>query len=372
MAAFEAAGVTIDALVTAQDRGDISFATYDEPHVPPGRPSGRDYAAFRASLGPPGERLREVFVASGLAEPGPASRLSTDEEAYLARVVRLVEATGQPDLAMRVLRLFAEAARRASEATLDIYAEAVRRVAPDTGRLTIDEEYTRLFAPWSPMARDAPRLAAWLTAHHMSRAIDGYSVDAMERQLVELGYLTERAADPPGIAFVDLTGFTRLSDERGDEAAAGMALRLADLARDVAARHGGRVVKLLGDGVLVWLPGARQALDAAVELLGALVAADLPAGHAGVHAGPVIQRDGDVFGRTVNLAARLADAAPSGEIYTSSAVADAMDASGHRLELIGPADLQGIGATPVYRVARAGPTSFPPAGEPPPVAPPSD
>jgi class 3 adenylate cyclase len=74
----------------------------------------------------------------------------------------------------------------------------------------------------------------------------------------------------------------------------------------------------------------------------------------------------------VNLAARLADAAPSGEIYTSSAVADAMDASGHRLELIGPADLQGIGATPVYRVARAGPTSFPPAGEPPPVAPPSD
>jgi len=64
-----------------------------------------------------------------------------------------------------------------------------------------------------------------------------------------------------------------------------------------------------------WFPRDPAALEATISILDALTAAGLPSGHAGVHCGPVIEREGDVFGRTVNLAARLADHAPDGAVY---------------------------------------------------------
>jgi adenylate cyclase len=64
--------------------------------------------------------------------------------------------------------------------------------------------------------------------------------------------------------------------------------------------------------------------------------------HAGVHAGPVIERDLDLFGRTVNLASRIADAAGPGEVLVSEAVAEAVDGATDRFERIGMVELKGI------------------------------
>ena len=163
-----------------------------------------------------------------------------------------------------------------------------------------------------------------------------------------------RLESPPAVAFVDLTGFTRLTEERGDEAAAALALRLGDLTMDTARIHGGRVVKLLGDGVLIRFDDATTAVDATLELLAAMPGAGLPTGHAGVASGPLIVRDGDVFGRTVNLAARISDAAPDGRLWVTADVAAALpdgrfvagEATGRRL--------QGIGAVSLVDVVRAG------------------
>ena len=97
----------------------------------------------------------------------------------------------------------------------------------------------------------APEFARWLTARHLSSAIDTFSVTQTEAYLADNGYLAPTDREPPAISFVDLSDFTRVTQERGDDAAARLALAFADLALRIAPRHGGRVVKLLGDGVLL-------------------------------------------------------------------------------------------------------------------------
>ncbi len=253
-------------------------------------------------------------------------------------------------MAIRAVRVFGEGNRRAAEAAMGVYDEVVAELGAEFLGLPPEEGY-RVLEPWARFARTAPALAGWLAGQHMSRAIDAYSAETTERTLEGLGYIQERDEILPGIAFVDLTGFTRLSEERGDEAAAGVALRLADLARDAAARHGGSVVKLLGDGVLLRFPDVGSAVAGTLDLLDALPGAGLPAGHAGVHRGRVIERDGDVFGRTVNLASRVADVAPSGALYVTLDVVEAVAGLGLAVEPVGPVELAGIGPVPLARVS---------------------
>lgn len=121
-----------------------------------------------------------------------------------------------------------------------------------------------------------------------------------------------------------------MADERltveGLAAAAASATRLADVADEVAARHHGRLVKLLGDGVMLHCPLPSDAARAALALRGAMAPAGLPPAHIGIHAGAVIRRESDYFGRTVNVAARLGALAGLDEILVSAELADLVDA----------------------------------------------
>jgi adenylate cyclase len=93
---------------------------------------------------------------------------------------------------------------------------------------------------------------------------------------------------------------------------------------------------------------------AALSLVRALGEGGAPPAHAGVHAGPVIERDLDLFGRTVNLASRIAGAAGPGEVLVSEAVAEAVDDV--RFERIDEAVLKGIPVpVPLFRVEAEGP-----------------
>ena len=85
--------------------------------------------------------------------------------------------------------------------------------------------------------------------------------------LEKAGFVPPRPISPPAVAFVDLTGFTRLSEERGDQAAASSAMQLATLADEAARRRSGRVVKLLGDRALLRFGGAVDAVEASLDLL---------------------------------------------------------------------------------------------------------
>ena len=173
----------------------------------------------------------------------------------------------------------------------------------------------------------------------------GYGVQRAEMAPDRAGLL-ERAESTPAICFVDMTGFTRLTEEKGDEEAARLATSLAALVNDIARTHGGRAIRWLGDGGLFYFSDARASLAAALEMSERAPSAGLPPTHIGVQAGPVVFRDGDVYGRTVNVASRIADAAEAGEILTTQETVDSVGGATVSFEPARTVELQGV-AEPV-------------------------
>jgi adenylate cyclase len=353
LAGFDQAGIPLDALIAADRAGRISLRYYDELHPAPTPLSGRTYAEFATSAGAAAAHLPGLFAAFGLAEPPADTMLDVDTEALVRELLEIIEAVGRPDLGLRAVRVFGEGARRATDGALAVYGEAVRRSELDVAGLPVDEVYRSVLWPWARFSQQSARLASWLASRHLTRAIDAYSVTQTEEILEANGFVPPRPVHPPAIAFVDLTGFTRLTEERGDEAAAAIALRLGELASDAVRRHDGRLVKVLGDGVLLRFDNLAGAVDGVLDLLEAMPAAGLPTGHAGIAAGYVIDRDNDVFGRTVNLAARIGDAAADGMLLLPSSDADALpEESGYLQDHVDAAALQGIGVVELVAVRR--------------------
>ena len=155
------------------------------------------------------------------------------------------------------------------------------------------------------------------------------------------------------MVFLDLTGYTRLTEERGDEVAAELAATLAGLVHRVSRKHGGRPVKWLGDGVMFHFPDPAGSVHGALDMVRQVPDAGLPPAHVGVNAGPVVLRDGDYFGRTVNLAARIAAVAEPGQVLVSDAVVATVRPEGVRFVEIGPVELKGLGAPVVLHAAEA-------------------
>ena len=157
--------------------------------------------------------------------------------------------------------------------------------------------------------------------------------------------------------FADLSGFTALTEAHGDLDAAITAMRFYDLARIVC---GPRVclVKTMGDAVMLVCRDPEVAAESALRLLEAVNEEKAyPAARAGLHCGPAVERDGDYFGATVNVAARTVDQASPGEVLGTAAIAQALSPSpGICLEDLGATVLRNV-AEPVslYRLRRAAP-----------------
>jgi adenylate cyclase len=94
------------------------------------------------------------------------------------------------------------------------------------------------------------------------------------------------------------------------------------------------------------------AVLAALEMAEAVGRHGLPPAHVGIHAGPVVFQEGDYFGRTVNLAARIAEYARPGEVLVSREVVDAVDEGPVTFTEIGPVELKGVSSTPHLYTAR--------------------
>lgn len=155
--------------------------------------------------------------------------------------------------------------------------------------------------------------------------------------------------------FADLSGYTRLTEESGDEEAARVSLKLAELVNEIASRHRGTVVKMLGDGVHFHFKDPQDAVVASLEIVERVHPAGLPLAHVGVNAGPMIYDEGDYFGRTVNIASRIASQAGSDRIFVGEDVLRHVTPSGFRLVEVGAFELKGI-AKPLtlYEAIRSG------------------
>jgi class 3 adenylate cyclase len=125
------------------------------------------------------------------------------------------------------------------------------------------------------------------------------------------------------VLFADVTGSTRLYEAAGDSKAADAIRKCLELARGATEASGGRVVKTIGDELMAVFPNPDRATQAAARMHMAVNALPAIGGQKlslriGFHAGPIVQRDGDIFGDTVNLASRLAAQATKGQVLTSA------------------------------------------------------
>jgi adenylate cyclase len=176
-------------------------------------------------------------------------------------------------------------------------------------------------------------------------------IDGITAELAASGIVESRGR-PPAMCFLDITGYTRLTSERGDKAAADLADVLGRLVMRVSVEHGGRPVKWLGDGVMFHFKNPGPGVLAALTMAAEVPRAGLPPAHVGLHAGPVVFQDGDYYGSTVNLASRIADYARPGEVLVSRAVVDASTGSAIDFTPIGQVDLKGAPASMELFVAR--------------------
>ena len=135
--------------------------------------------------------------------------------------------------------------------------------------------------------------------------------------------MPETAPNSSTFVFADIAGYTALTEAHGDADAADLAATFCREISEVARASDGEVIKTIGDAVMVRHSDPSQAV-----LLGLTAAHDVMAGHGfpavrvGVHHGPAIDREGDWFGATVNLAARVAAVAAGGEVLVTDAVRD--------------------------------------------------
>ena len=170
----------------------------------------------------------------------------------------------------------------------------------------------------------------------------------------ERGITPKQAKRPPAIAFLDLAGYTALAEERGDEAAAALASDLAGVVHEAAQTQGCRPVKWLGDGVMFHFSDASVAIRSGLELIEKTEKAVKVPARIGIDAGSVVVQDGDYFGRTVNVASRIADYARPHEVLVSDAARDTARLDGVEFELIGDVPLKGVSkAVRLHKAVRA-------------------
>lgn len=155
---------------------------------------------------------------------------------------------------------------------------------------------------------------------------------------------------PQTFLFLDLAGFTALTEAHGDEAAADIAEAFISSVRRLLSDHDAREIKTMGDAVMAHSPDAEAITclaECAIDELGAEHGA--LAIRAGVHTGPAVSRHGDWFGRTVNIAARVAAEATSDELLLTAETLEAAPAFARTRTIVdvGPRRLRNVSA-PVH------------------------
>ena len=350
VSSLTAAGIPLDGLGAAIRSGQVSLDFLDEPAYERfSALSGVTFAELAERTGVPVQMLMLIREAAGSAPPLPDDQVRDEELPYAAFIEFQVKVGFDPAASQGLLRVGGESLRRMAETETDWWRSQVILPAVAAGKRP-DEILGADFA--NRMSMLAER--AILGMYHLqeAKAWTGTIIEGLEMQLAAAG-LHSRLEHPPAMCFLDITGYTRLTQERGDAAAAGLAEQLGRLVQRTSVNHGGRPVKWLGDGVMFFFKDPGPGVVAALEMAAGVVEAGLPPAHVGLHAGPVIFQEGDYYGQTVNLAARIADYARPGEVLVSQEVLDASTGAEIVFREIGPVELKGIAGTVRLHAATA-------------------
>ena len=297
--------------------------------------------------------IERTYTVWSIAVPGRDDRLREDDLEMLSIVAEVHHALGsEEDRTIAGIRYFGENVRRIAESQIRWFRSTIEEPHLASGATQPE------FAPTTiatggrllPLARRAVDVGY---RRHLDHYLLEDVIENIEVALDRAGLAPSGSRTPPGIAFVDLSGYTSLTEREGDASAAEIADRFTEVVRQTTIAAGGRVVKLLGDGAMLHFSSAIDAVRGSLELVARIPSAGLPPAHAGVNAGPVVFRDGDYYGRTVNLAARVADHASPGEVLVTEEAVPLPVPGGLEFVPIEDAELKGLSTrVKLYQVHR--------------------
>jgi len=349
MAAFEDAGVALEDVARGVETGEISFPLGLFMPEPVG--AATTYEELADGIGRSPDLVRRLSGELGF--PPPEDDRVRAEDAEILRLLFSRLDLADDDELSRFARLYGGTIQRLVGSGLQFFDQAVRQRVATLDELSTEEQDRLTYQKAAGYTELVASIVPWLQARHRERSVLEYLVGVTEGFMEERGLTPAQPKQPPAIAFLDLTGYTALAEERGDKAAAELAADLATVVHEASRSHGCRPVKWLGDGVMFYFAEPESAIRSGLALMEqAEKAISVPA-RIGINAGPVIVQEGDYYGRTVNVAARIADYAGPHEVLVSDAAlrSSGLDAGG--FELVGDVPLRGVpSAVRLHRAKR--------------------
>ncbi|MBI1885234.1 MAG: YHS domain-containing protein [Chloroflexi bacterium] len=335
-------GIRLEAIARSVKEGQLGQML--ERHMQEMFPqTGAAYSLAEAAevVGMEAETLRGLVEASGLFDPGEELY---EEDVEAIRRMKLALDVGFPREALvQMARVYGDTLGRAAEAGQRLFHFYVHERLRATG-LSGRELVERTVA----IGEQTGPLVEPTILYFYRRAFARASREDIVMHLAEDAGLLE-TGEVPGqlrvaVVFVDLSSFTPLTAAMGDLKAVEVLERLSDLVRKAVARWEGRVVKQIGDAFMLVFPDPRSAVACTVEVEEkAAGEPQFPAARLGLHWGPVLYREGDYLGSTVNIAARLASEAERHQVLVTAAVRkEASGLAGVEFAPLGKRQLKGL------------------------------
>jgi adenylate cyclase len=303
-------------------------------------------AARETGLEP--ELIERILVILG-TPLGRERRLGDDDLMALRHIARVL-AAGLPLVALlQLVRVYVQSLRRIADAEvrlfhLYVHEPMIRDAIPE---LEIAEEMGELAGDVLPLTSP---LTEYLHRRYLRFFLEQDVVGHMETDLAAPA-VSELGQVPVTLCFIDLTGFTRYTEEEGEREALDVVENFVETVEATLPREA-TVVKTIGDEVMVVSPEPTSLTEWAVGLLERFP--DRPRPRVGIHHGEAVYRDGDYFGTQVNLAHRVVGRAQAGEVLVTDSVTGSLGERGLACEPIGEVHLKGFPvATPLYLVRRA-------------------
>jgi adenylate cyclase len=352
--ACEEGGLPISGMAEAIDKGLLSFAFVDTwPFEREGGGGNQTHAELADEVGLPLDTLQQILEAFGFARRRPDD-VVLETERPIARLLGVALSRGIVDMrgAVRFGRGHADAMRRIAAVQTEAYHSGVEMPLLRSGASEgqVMELAGRQTAPITGLLDDAV-FASYRRQQEL--AWTEHQIEHIE-QALEVAGIPLPPGRPTAMSFLDLTGYTQLTEERGDQEAAALAGSLADIVGRHSREHRGEAVKWVGDGVMFRFRDPDGAVLSSIDMVEAIPEAGLPTAHVGVAAGPVIQQGGDFYGRTVNLASRISDRATGGQVLVSTSVRESVSTPGIAFESVGKIELKGLSdAVELFEARRA-------------------
>ncbi|HET9248414.1 MAG TPA: adenylate/guanylate cyclase domain-containing protein [Actinomycetota bacterium] len=351
---LDSMGIAADDLATALASGHLSLGYLESAGRRHPR-ADRTFADVADGMGVPFATLERIFVAFGLPVPTEEELVREEDLQVLAVLPVLFGAGVDEGEVLRLARVWGDSARRVAQ-YLPHYFHATVEQRFRQGGLGDNQAYeAALREVGVRTGRSGEDLLGWLFRRHLEVFLMEHQFEHVEVALEDAGVRRRPPREVEAAVFADLSGYTRLTEEAGDEVAAAISLTLAQLVSEVAARHRGTVVKMLGDGVHFHFRDPHDAVRGSLEIVERAPGRGLPPAHVGVNAGPMIYDEGDYFGRTVNVAARIASEAKADQVFVGEDAERVLSPSGFHLVEVGPRELKGVSKpVTVYEALRDG------------------